>query len=127
MDNDIQTDLDRYIGMLEEIQSRVKDPQMVVAVLQEVAMDRRMGEMNGRRSVTSDGAATEKQIEYLRKLGVNVNELQGLTRMQASALIDEAVARSKSMKQGNGHYAGSANRGMEELNVPVVKVNARMP
>lgn len=64
--------------------------QIAIAVLGEYGKDRRT-EMLQARNGNSNGSnqkPTEKQISYLKRLGIEVPE--GISRIDASRLIDEA-------------------------------------
>ena len=69
----------------------LKDKEAVaIAVMQEVGKDRRMQEMKAERRNNNNEPATAKQIGYLKKLGMNQGT--GITKIEASKLIDKAVA-----------------------------------
>lgn len=82
---------EEYIELFESIQQKLpetKDKETIaLAIMQELAKDRRMEEIkaNGNGS-----KPTPKQIAYLKRLGVKTSE--GITKQEASKLIDEAVA-----------------------------------
>lgn len=103
MTNDfMQTKLDFYLDAYGAARDRVGDDLVAVAVMQEIAKDRRMvrisqerngsygnGNGNGHDDNGSgDGPATKKQINYLKRLNVEFPE--GISKKEASALIDEA-------------------------------------
>ena len=90
-----QTGLDKYVKLYSELQSQGLSEEVVIAMLQEVGKDSRVERMqagNGQRAGNENGVrngdmpATEKQLGYLKKLGVEVSA--GLTKRQASELID---------------------------------------
>ena len=83
--------LDMYIKLYEEIKEKVQDEQLAKTIFQEVVKDRRMvSKVTASKKVKNNGLATEKQIDYLKKLGVEIEP--GLTKQRASELIDEATA-----------------------------------
>lgn len=89
---------EKYIELLESILKQltgVKDKEGVaIAIMQEVAKDRRMEEIKVERDKNNNGPATEKQIAYLKKLCIDPEP--GITKEQASKLIDAAVASRES-------------------------------
>ena len=95
MENEIiQSKLDSYIEIYDEVKARTRDEQAAVAILQELNKDARTEKIqNGRANGNGDGSspATEKQIGYLKKLGVEAPT--SLTKREASALIDETLAK----------------------------------
>ena len=83
--------LDMYIKLYEEIKEKVDDEQLAETIFKEVIKDRRMvGKTSANKKVKNNGPATEKQIAYLKNLEVEIEP--GLTKAQASELIDEATA-----------------------------------
>ena len=93
-----QTCLEKYLDLLERIKTKVKDEQTAVIILTEISKDRRMEEMKQQRGeLRSNGQASEKQLAYLKKLGIDLNQHPNVTRAEASALIDQAVAAKENM------------------------------
>jgi hypothetical protein len=82
---------ERYINLYGEIRKKTGDDRVAQAILAEVAKDRRMQEMREEREARNGELATAKQLQYLENLGVKVKP--GLTKKEASALIDEAVEK----------------------------------
>ena len=101
--------VDDYLKLYHEIKVRTGDGQSALVILREVNKDVRMaqiseervrtrgrrirlgsGKANGRRD---DNArpASERQLGYLSQLGVDV--CPGLSKAQASALIDETLEK----------------------------------
>ena len=69
--------------------ARIEDKEAAIAIMQEAAKDRRQTPVN--RSAgwkANGGGASEKQIAFLKKLGVTPPE--GITKQEASKMIDEA-------------------------------------
>ena len=98
MANDINKRIEEYLTLFEGIRARTGDERSAVAILQEVKKDLRMAQMREERASNSNGngqredaPATQKQRDYLRRLGVNAPE--ELTKKEASGLIDEALAK----------------------------------
>ena len=77
-----------YFNAFEQIRKRVVDDKLATILLQEIAKDMRMDRMekNGNGN-GKDKPASDKQINYLKRLGVKVDK--PLTRRGASLLIDE--------------------------------------
>ena len=90
MDEYTQEKLDRYLELLDEVRQKTQDERTAVSLLQEISKDRRMEQMRGEASYNGDAPATEKQKAYLERLGAVIPE--GLTRQQASELIDSTKA-----------------------------------
>ncbi len=93
-----QTCLEKYLDLLERIKTKVKDEQTAVIILTEISKDRRMEEMRQQKGGSkNNGPATEKQLGYLKKLGIDLSQQPNLTRAEASALIDKTVAAKEAM------------------------------
>ena len=89
----------QYIELFEKLRQSVSDEQTAVAILQEIGKDGRVEKMRGfpettEASLDSNGEqpATSKQLGFLRRLGVKVP--QGISKLEASRLIDDAQARA---------------------------------
>ena len=105
--------LDDYLKLYHEIKVRTGDGQSALVILREVNKDVRMakiseerartwgrrirlgsGKANGRRNGDQDDntrPASERQLGYLSQLGVDV--CPGLSKAQASAMIDETLEK----------------------------------
>ena len=85
---------EEYIELFESIQQKLpeaKDKEgIALAIMQELAKDRRMEEIKANGNGNGDKPATPKQMAYLKKLGIKPGE--EITKAEASKLIDEAVA-----------------------------------
>ncbi len=92
MQFDMQSKLDEYLRLLEQIKQRTTDERTAVSLLQEVSKDRRSLQIQGERTEKDNRPATAKQKDYLRKLGIKFPE--NLTKAEASALIDEGLAKN---------------------------------
>ena len=85
--------LQSYIKTYEQIRRQVPDDYTATAILQEMAKDARMQQIRAERMEQAETIpATEKQIAYLQRLGVEVPN--HLTKEEASQLIDDAVAKA---------------------------------
>ena len=91
--------VEQYLTLLGKIKARTGDDRTALTILQEVSKDMRMAQVREERengyghgsNQSDDAEATERQCAYLRRLGVEIPE--GLTKKEASALIDEALAK----------------------------------
>ena len=89
--------LEEYLGLFETVKTRVGDEQVACEIINQVGKDSRCDKMRdggvGQAAVSRDpdAPATSKQISYLKRLGVEVPE--GVTKYQASELIDQAMAK----------------------------------
>lgn len=93
MDQSNTARVERYLEMYRDIREQTGDERIALAVLQEVAKDRRMDQMREERELKNGDIATPKQIEFLRKLTPEMVN-PGLTKKEASRLIDQARAKS---------------------------------
>ncbi|MCH8823238.1 MAG: hypothetical protein IH984_06980 [Planctomycetes bacterium] len=90
---DIQMKVDFYADAFEKTHVRVGNGELASMIVPQIGKDLRTAQIqnaNG-NSCKSNGdvAATPKQLAYLKRLGVSFEE--GLSKKQASELIDEAV------------------------------------
>ncbi len=76
----------KYLQAFEQIRKRVADDKLATVLLQEIAKDMRMDRME-KNGNGKDKPATEKQIAYLKSLGVEAKP--GLSKREASLLIDQ--------------------------------------
>ena len=81
-------EFEKYMDAYSEILARVQDKDVALAILSEVAKDRRTAEINGKNGAEK---ATQSQLEYLEDLGGEVKS--GLTKAEASRLIEKAKTR----------------------------------
>lgn len=96
MDENTIQQIQHYLELFEHIKSKgIGDDAVAVAVIQEVAKDRRMECVRNDKQAAANGngsePATEKQREYLADLGVKVKP--GLTKQEASAMLDKLLAK----------------------------------
>ena len=86
-----QLDLDHQLELLKTIKSFVPDEREALVILQEVNKDARMAQIRKEREHEDGEAATNTQKNFLNRLGVEIPEK--LTKEEASALIDEELAK----------------------------------
>jgi hypothetical protein len=91
MEAHIMAKVDKYIGLFEEVKNKVGDERIAMSIIQEVDKDRRMDEMREEREARNGEPATRRQLEYMKTLGIDATP--GVTKKQASLLIDEALAK----------------------------------
>ena len=87
----MQTKLEHYLELLNVIKSKATDEATAVTILGEIAKDERVDQMREEREIRNGEPATRRQLEYLKALGVQVKP--GLTKREASMLIDEAIEK----------------------------------
>ena len=87
---DVQSKISEYLELIDAIKDQIDDPAIALAILPEIRKDMRSAEMRQGScySSTGDLPASEAQIAYIKNLGGKIPE-QGLTRNQASKMIDE--------------------------------------
>ena len=89
-----QTRVDDYVEVYERANRIVKSAEVTAAIIEQVGKDTRCEWLmaNGRSNGNGNGdePATEKQIGFLKNLGVKVPA--GVSKREASRLIDEAQA-----------------------------------
>jgi len=110
MANEINKRIEEYLTLFEGIKARTGDERSAVVILQEVNKDLRMAQIREERasngngnSQKEDAPATQKQRDYLRRLGVNAPA--ELTKKEASGLIDEALAKESEEDFSPAPYA----------------------
>ena len=119
MDNRIRGMADGYFRLFVMIRGRYKmGDEAALGVLQEVAKDIRVERMRHGQGlweadVLGPDLATERQLRFLERLGVQPQE--GLTKTEASQLIDQGLLQEK----GAGGMARAAD---EEIGVEVIKM-----
>jgi hypothetical protein len=98
MEIDIRNKVKNYIELIETIKEQTGDDAVALAIFHEVMNDSRSEYSSPKKKVyNSDSPATDKQIEYLKKLGAHIPEQ--VTRQQASDLIDQAQQWKSDIKQ----------------------------
>ena len=84
---EVQEDIDTYVRLLEKISEKVDSSNEAVAILEQIGKDRRTKFIQNGMNQESDAPATDKQLRYLERLGVECSD--GLTKKEASELIEE--------------------------------------
>jgi len=100
MKTELQTTIESYVELLDEIKTHTENSQDAVSILAEIRKDQRMQQIESKKVINGSLAATENQIAFLKRLGVEITP--GLTRQEASELIDdrkEKLALQKAMQQ----------------------------
>jgi hypothetical protein len=92
MDGETQQRMEDYLALFAAISEKIDNDPVAIAIMQEVSKDRRSQLMQGERTEKEGRPATAKQKDYLRKLGIKFPE--NLTKAEASALIDEGLAKN---------------------------------
>ena len=88
---------DQYICLFKDILSKVNamnNEMAALIILQEVSKDRRMEEMKKEKA---NDPATEKQIVFAKKLGLNLPN--NTTKAEASVKIDEVLTQNGKHKK----------------------------
>jgi hypothetical protein len=99
METDTRQRLNSYVALFELISGKVKNDAATVAILQEMARDRRAQQMRAEREARNIQPATERQKKFMKKLGIQFPAT--VTKKEASVVIDEGLARNAElMRQG---------------------------
>ena len=101
MNEAIQTQLDGYVEAFEMAKERVGDVEVARTIVQEIGKTQRTEMLrgkspsnnDGKRVIDGDAPASEKQLAFLKRLGVKAEP--GISKAEASQLIDEALANSE--------------------------------
>jgi hypothetical protein len=89
-----QEKIDFYVGLYDSISSKTGNDTISAVLFQEIIKDMRMkylARSNGNGNGSGNGLATEKQKEYLRKIGCTFDD--SLSKKDASAMIDAQLKR----------------------------------
>lgn len=92
MKTQTQERIDYYVELYDAISNKTGNDTITAIIFQEIIKDMRMkyiAKTNGNGN--GNGLATEKQKEYLRKMGRTFDET--LTKKDASAMIDEEIKK----------------------------------
>jgi hypothetical protein len=95
---DMQSKLDEYMRLLEQIKQKTSDERTAVSLLQEISKDRRSAEIREERENKNDSdeadsePATEKQKQFMKKLGIKFPA--AVTKQEASMLLDEELGKN---------------------------------
>lgn len=81
--------IEYVVQLYDGIRELVSSDEVALGVLAEVCKGLRMQAIQAERSGHNGSAATEKQLEFLKDLGVKPK--LGLTKEEATRLIDEAL------------------------------------
>ena len=92
MEFNVQSKMDEYLGLLEQIKQKTTDERTAVSILQEISKDRRSVEIREERTAQSTEPATEKQKKFMKKLSIKFPA--NVTKHEASALIDEELGKN---------------------------------
>ncbi len=79
------------MNILQELEGKVSDSDTAIAVLQEIAKDRRSDRINGQNQ--NGSGATLKQKALLDKLNVVYDE--EISKAEASRLLDQALQKDQ--------------------------------
>ena len=87
---DIQPKIEEYVRLLDQIKEKFGEGDDSLTILQEIRKDIRTSYIRQQKGHYYQFPATEKQIAYLKALGMAIHE--GLTSNQASTLIEKTKA-----------------------------------
>ena len=97
MDTATNARIDDYLEVYERVNTVVKSAEITARIIEQIGKDTRCerlmtgrsnGNGNGRLNGNDDEPATEKQLGFLKRLKVEVQE--GISKNEASRKIDEA-------------------------------------
>jgi hypothetical protein len=91
MENNMNERVEDYVKLINELRERVGDDITARVILSEISRDRRTDEIRSEQEAKNGQPATEKQVAFLKDLGVSVRK--GITKREASELIDEALGK----------------------------------
>lgn len=83
---EIEQDIETYVRLLERIGEKVDSSNEAVAILEQIGKDRRTKFIQHGVNQESDAPATDKQVRYLKRLGVEFSD--DVTKKEASELIE---------------------------------------
>ena len=89
-------EIERYIKQFQEIVAKLSGrgkQSIALAIMQEVAKDKRMAEIEEARERNNGSPATARQIAYARALEIELPE--NATKEQATKLITEAITKKQ--------------------------------
>ena len=95
---ELQTQIDRYADLLENIEQRVGNKADSIAIMQEIRKDMRMQQIRAQNSSPKQLPVTERQKRFLQSLGVTQFD-ETLTRQQASQLIKDTIATKEKIQR----------------------------
>ena len=97
MEIDIKQRIAQYSLILAEIEAKCGDETKALVILQEIGKDMRANNIQQHKSYNGNYPATENQIAYLKWLNAEIPE--GLTKRQASQLIDDLTKSSEQSEE----------------------------
>ena len=83
--------IEYYVQLYVSVREQVSSDEVALGVFAEVCKGLRMQVIQAERSGANGSQATEKQMNFLKKLGVTT--WVGLTKQDATRLIDEALEK----------------------------------
>ena len=92
MEFNVQSKMDEYLELLEQIKQKTTDERTAVSVLQEISKDRRSVEIREERQAKNAEPATDKQKQFMKKLNIQFPE--NVTKHEASVLIDDELGKN---------------------------------
>jgi len=97
MDNKTNARIDEYLEVFSIVNPVVKNAEVVSAIIEQIGKDVRCrwlmnGRSNGIDFGNGDVPATEKQLNFMRDLGIDIPK--GCRKSEASRLIDEAQGKA---------------------------------
>ena len=101
MDTATNARVDDYLEVYERVNTVVKSAEVTAAIIEQIGKDTRCewlmhdrsnGNGNGHSNGNGDEPATEKQLGFLKRLNVEVQE--GISKQEASRLIDQAQSNA---------------------------------
>lgn len=92
MDTETHQRLNGYVALFELISDKVDNDAATVAILQEMAKDRRAQQMREERESQNSRPATDRQKNFMKKLGIKFPV--AVTKQEASVLIDEELGKN---------------------------------
>ena len=76
---------------MEEISEKTDNESTAVALLHEIAKDRRSEQIRQERGFAEEKRATDKQKSFMKKLGIKFPK--EVTKQEASVLIDQELGK----------------------------------
>jgi hypothetical protein len=88
----IKDKIDEYVKLFDEIAMKTDNDQVALGLLKEICKDRRMNRLKS-RGYNKDGPATDKQKDFMRKLGIIFTE--PISKKEASMLLQRELAETE--------------------------------
>jgi hypothetical protein len=92
MDESTKEKVADYLEVFNEIKKKTDDSTVAIALLSEICKDRRMQEIKEQKEANNNESATERQKRFMKNLGIKIP--QGVTKKEASMLIDEELGKN---------------------------------